>query len=361
MSKQDTVMAYCARNVDVPVKAGKKTVIEKVKTLPGKPGKSTLLLKEEQAFIEHLLDNSISEASPSKQEEWTLYVKTHGYDTVVSDLKSMYQKKAEFLVKFGNLTTKRLNEVRNHFQLDALRKADVKQDMLVTTLWDLDNYWTYFAQEVLALDRDCNDLLKSFRVSNENTFDNGINIPLTVVKIADSLKSGMELPVELRKNLEGRKSLLAAREAIKKENEAIRQLIVDRRVAEAKDQKEKEDAMHILNTPTDEDVMTELVKKLERDSKSIWKVDLIKEAIVKKHITSPEGVSNFLSVIGSRSQAEALKMLSMKSKEDFEKEILLSLHGVRLTPLPRKPKDENTGPGRTGKGSHRNQRGSQRN
>jgi len=102
------------------------------KKVPSLPSESPCLIKEEMSFIEEQFFKPMKIESPGKS--WESKVLHIGFLLLKKRYGKRYKLRAEFLLGFSKLTTKRLNEVRKVSNLGRFRKADIKSENLMNAL-----------------------------------------------------------------------------------------------------------------------------------------------------------------------------------------------------------------------------------
>jgi len=140
------------------VHSGRNKIERKKGGVPSKPKPSPLLHAAEQNIINILEGGIFSEPLP-ECKDFLAWVETvckemgslSNIDKIISE---NYRKRTEFLQIFGNLTTKRLQEIRQSLNLGSTkRKADIRPEDLDSCLSQRKDPLGKFAQEILTFEK----------------------------------------------------------------------------------------------------------------------------------------------------------------------------------------------------------------
>jgi hypothetical protein len=153
LSYSEVVSLYTTRRVLVQPAQGRRPAVYRT-TVPSKPKPSNLLLQQEQSLINEII-TPVFQAPPfaSSVEAWETAVFEKGFPLLKKELISSAGHKADLLVKFASMTTKRLNDVRRTSDTNkSKRKRDVQTTDLEAVVLRRSHPVSAFTDEVVLLD-----------------------------------------------------------------------------------------------------------------------------------------------------------------------------------------------------------------
>jgi len=185
ISHSEVIQTYCTREITlVPIQGRRKFQSVKEKRVPHKPRSNVLLLKEEQQFLNGIVDSLFIDGVPTTSGKFIEFIMRHGFKQYLNHMKAVSSKRAEFLQKFASLTSKRLNEVRRLSESHKTkRKRDVTSTDITSALARRDTPANKFASEILSLDPSCSLFLGAYRVNAPGT--SSIDYGMTSLRIKE--------------------------------------------------------------------------------------------------------------------------------------------------------------------------------
>jgi len=159
-AKRETVL--------VPQKG--KTAAVKVRKVPKKPKANSLLTKPEMSFVDQTISKVFNAIASSSRDEWYDFIFTHGFSQIKKRIVENATVRSQILQRFASMTTKRLNEIRNSgAHLKTVRKRDVRPKDLIDMLLRRSDLNSKFADELITLDPNFENVLTDFKKVRANT------------------------------------------------------------------------------------------------------------------------------------------------------------------------------------------------
>jgi len=164
LTRDQTILTYCATTATVVTGKGRKKKEEKVKEIPKKPKPSPLLSQNENQFIDGLAKNIFKEPPQLELTDWAGTVSTFGYPVLRDRLKKEYAERRTFREAYARITTSRLKDFRKlKPELRYKKKKDITGVDLDMLLGSRNAREAIFANEVSFLDPHFSKALAYYR------------------------------------------------------------------------------------------------------------------------------------------------------------------------------------------------------
>jgi len=222
LTRDETILTYCASTVTVTTGKGRKKKEEKVKEIPKRPKPSPLISQTETQFIDGLAKNIFKEPNQEEISDWPGAVSKYGFPTIREQLKHEYAERRTFREAYARITTSRLKDFRKlKPELRYKKKKDITGVDLDALLESRENREANFASEISFLDPHFSKALAYYREEVKKGDRILVDTTASRLKIQEDLREtgvysgistkklvpqGVQLPAEQRKPMELPKS-----------------------------------------------------------------------------------------------------------------------------------------------------------
>jgi hypothetical protein len=148
------IAKWCSSERIVEPAKGKRKA-QTVKKVPGKPKSSPLLLKPEMDLLNSLSSKLFGKTSMEELSfnDWCTLLLSEGMDSIRTTLRSIYNNRQTYLLRFAKLTTQRLTQVRKIPGVyPNTKKASITTEQVAAVVLNREDPVANLTQEILSID-----------------------------------------------------------------------------------------------------------------------------------------------------------------------------------------------------------------
>jgi len=159
-------------NVEHTVQQSKRKTQKVVsKKLPSKPTSTSLFLKEEFDLLNQISSEIFSELKYSRRITWEETVINRSFNSIVDELRPIFNERLKYREAFGRVTTNRLNRIRKFQEKATLRKKDITTEDISRFLSSLEDPFEYLIRNLQSMKLACIERMIKNVLSIEESFD----------------------------------------------------------------------------------------------------------------------------------------------------------------------------------------------